>query len=247
MDLSAYFEKLGFNKNWQKTYLSLLSLGQATAKEISKNSGVERTTTYKILEELLKLGLVEKMPGKINNYAASNPSQLIEIQNENKKIAELMLPELLGLLSSTTVKPKLKFFEGDKGVKQVFEDPLTMTAGSIVKSFSSAENIMNRFGSIYTRHYTEERVRKKIRRLSLRPITDQLKSKNDWEVYASGETVLRNIHFLPPHIKNNALIQIYNNKIGVIGTQKEDFAFILESKELYLLLDQVFDWIWGKV
>ncbi|MFA6548230.1 MAG: helix-turn-helix domain-containing protein [Candidatus Magasanikbacteria bacterium] len=244
MDLSVHFEKLGFNKNKQKTYLSLLSLGQATAKQIAEHSGIERTTVYKIAEELLKEGLAEKIPGKINSYAITNPNKLVEIQNENKKTAELMLPELLGLLSSTTIKPKLKFYEGDEGVKKVFEDPFDMSRGSVVKSFSSAENIMSRFGSVYARHYTEERIHKKIKRLSLRPITDQPKSKNDWEVYTSEEMVLREIRFLPPQIKNNTLIQIYNNKIGVIGTKEENYAFILESKELCLLMDQVFDWIW---
>lgn len=244
MDLSAHFETLGFNKNKQKTYLSLLSLGQATARKIAEHSGVERTTVYKIIEELLKEGLAEKIHGKINSYAITNPNKLVEIQNENKKIAELMLPELLSLLSSATIKPKLKFYEGDEGVKKVFEDPFNMPHGSVLKSFSSAENIMGRFGSVYARHYAEERVHKKIKRLSLRPVTDQPKSKKDWEVYSSEEMVLREIRFLPPQIKNNTLIQIYNNKIGVIGTKKENYAFILESKELHLLMNQVFDWIW---
>lgn len=157
MNLSTAFKRLGFNENKQKTYLSLLSLGQASAREISDDSGVERTTVYKIVEELLKENLVETVPGKINHYVAVNPTQLIEIQNENKKTAEALLPELLGILKAGTVKPKMKFYEGEDGVKKVFEDPLSMAPGSTVKSFSSAENIMKRFGSVYTRHYTEQR------------------------------------------------------------------------------------------
>lgn len=244
MDLTNVFNRLGFHENKRKVYLSLLALGETTARAIAQDCGVERTTVYKILLELVKENLAEELPGKIKKYGAVNPTKLIEMQEEKKLAIEGVMPELLGLLKSGKTKPKLKFYEGEEGVKKVFEDPLNMPAGAIVRSFSSAENVMSRFGAVYVRHYTERRAKSKIKRLSLRPITDRPPSKNDWEVYASEDAVLREIRFLPPHIKSRGLIQIYENKIGVIGAPSEGYAFILESKEIFNLMKQVFEWVW---
>ncbi|EKD43467.1 MAG: Transcriptional regulator, TrmB [uncultured bacterium] len=245
MILSDVFKRLGFNENKRKVYLSLLNFGEATARDISHNCKVERTNVYKILSELVEQNLVEELPGKIKKYSVVNPTKLIDIQEENKKAIEAVMPELLGMLGIGVAKPKLKYYEGEEGVKKVFEDPLNMAPGSVVKSFSSTENVIGRFGSIYTRHYSERRAQAKIKRLSLRPVSNKSKSKNEWEIFSSDETLKREIRFLPPHIKTTTLIQIYNNKIGVIGAPEEGYAFILESKELYNLISQVFDLIWS--
>ncbi|KKS83497.1 MAG: hypothetical protein UV57_C0012G0001, partial [Parcubacteria group bacterium GW2011_GWD2_43_10] len=39
-------------------------------------------------------------------------------------------------------------------------------------------------------------------------------------------------------------IQIYANKVAVIASKKEDYAFIIESKELAELMKQIFLWLW---
>jgi len=244
MNISDVFKQLGFNENKRKVYLSLINLGEATARDISHSCKVERTNTYKILSELMEQNLVEELPGKVKKYLVVNPTKLIDIQEENKKAIEAVMPELMGMLGSGTTKPKLKYYEGEEGVKKVFEDSLNMAPGSVIKSFSSTENIIGRFGQIYTRHYAERRAQAKITRLSLRPTSDKPKSKNDWEIFSSDDSLKREIRFLPSHIKNTTLIQIYDNKISVIGAPEEGYAFILESKELYNLLGQVFDLVW---
>lgn len=235
---------LGFNQNKQQVYLSALTLGNATASEIAKHSGVERTTVYKIMLELVKERLTEEKIGKVKQFAILNPVALVKKQEENKRIAEALLPNLLQIFNEPIFKPKLHFYEGEAGVKKVFEDPLNQKAGGFVYSFSSVHNIADRFGMLYTRHYTEKRVRAGIKRFSLRPVEDKPRDKKNWEVFASEDAVRREIRYLPAHIKCDSLIQIYDGKIGVIASKKEGYAFILESKDLFQLMNQVFEWLW---
>lgn len=102
--------------------------------------------------------------------------------------------------------------------------------------------MLERFGMTYIRHNMEKRVAKKITRLSLRSAETIKETK--WDFYSSDEKLLRKLRYLPKQIKIDTLIQIYGNKISVIASKKEDYAFIIESKELSSLMKQIFLWLW---
>jgi sugar-specific transcriptional regulator TrmB len=52
--------EIGFTKNQGKLYLVLLRLGKAGGKIISKQTGISRPVVYRTLNELQKMGLVER-------------------------------------------------------------------------------------------------------------------------------------------------------------------------------------------
>ena len=53
---SEKLQKIGLNPNEIKIYLVLLRLGQGLAGEISKESQINRTTTYDSIERLIEKG-----------------------------------------------------------------------------------------------------------------------------------------------------------------------------------------------
>lgn len=52
--------QVGFTKTQAKLYLALLKLGKIDGKTLSKNANTPRTVVYRTLDELQKMGLVEK-------------------------------------------------------------------------------------------------------------------------------------------------------------------------------------------
>jgi hypothetical protein len=90
----------------------------------------------------------------------------------------------------------------------------------------------------------EKRVIKKITRMNLRQEMDKLWKKEDWELYASDRELMREVRFLPKGLVFNSLIQIYENKIAVIVPDDENYAFILESKELSAFMKNIFLLLW---
>jgi sugar-specific transcriptional regulator TrmB len=52
--------EIGFTENQGKLYLALLRLGKAGGKIISKQTGISRPVVYRTLNELQKMGLVER-------------------------------------------------------------------------------------------------------------------------------------------------------------------------------------------
>ena len=78
---------IGFNEKEAQGYLTLLDLNEALPGTISRSSGVKRSTTYLILDQLEKKGLASHIKREGHLYFQScKPDFLIE--NQRKRYAE---------------------------------------------------------------------------------------------------------------------------------------------------------------
>ncbi len=79
------FLNLGMTKNQTKIYLALLKLGmESNAASLFEISGVARQDVYRVLLELEKLGLVEKIIATPNRFRAVAPTNAISLLLEEK-------------------------------------------------------------------------------------------------------------------------------------------------------------------
>jgi len=245
MNNNTFFKQIGFNSNKAAVYKAVLSLGVVPAGVIAKKTNIARSTVYKILEELIDDGLIETSEGKVKKFAALHPSALLKMVENKKTAVENAMPSLLNIFVSPKLKPKMKFYEGEAGKKKVFEGALNLNNDKI-HTFSPLQEVLELFGKTYARHYTEKRVKNKIWRYALRPVTDKNQKNGQWEFYSSDEKLMRKIRFLPPNISCDTLIQIYANRVAVVASKKENYAFIIESQELSSLMKQIYLWLWEK-
>ncbi len=242
MKIDTILSKLGFDHNQICVYTAILSLGTASASQISNKSGIVRTYIYKIITELVECDLVEEIGEKVKKFTALHPSKLVDLMENKKTLAESLLPELLGMFSTKEFKPKMKFYEGKNAKKKVFEDVFNFPECTIY-TFSPLDDLVSQFGMTYMRHYMERRVKNKIKRLALRPFLEK-DTGETWDS-GTGEKFLRETRILAKDIKCDTLIQIYGDKIGIVASEKEDYAFIIESKELSILMRQIFLFLWN--
>jgi sugar-specific transcriptional regulator TrmB len=66
----AFLTQLGFTKTQTKIYLTLLKIGEATAKTLSTKANAPRAIVYKTLDELQEMGVVEKEIGAPFKFSA---------------------------------------------------------------------------------------------------------------------------------------------------------------------------------
>jgi len=81
-DLNEILEELtkyGMTKNQALVYVTLVSIGKASVKRISQVSGIRREEVYRLLPELEKIGLIERILGKPNKFRAIPPEKGISI------------------------------------------------------------------------------------------------------------------------------------------------------------------------
>ena len=97
-ELIGKLKKLGFTENEAKIYVGLLSLNEATAREIHEFTHVPRPKIYSVLERMAKKGYVEIREGTPACFRSIDPQRLIERLREEFLIS---LNETLKMLNST--------------------------------------------------------------------------------------------------------------------------------------------------
>lgn len=116
--------KLGLSDRESAVYLALLELGAVSVQNIAHKAKVNRTTTYVILERLLRLGIVSTVEmGKKTLYRAENPqelSKLIDLDRQEIKQKEQYLngamDRLQAIYNLRDDKPTVRFYEGKEGL-----------------------------------------------------------------------------------------------------------------------------------
>lgn len=124
MSLENDLEKIGLSGKEARVYLAALELGQSTVQEISRKARVNRTTTYVILESLIKKGLCSTLPkDKKTFFIAESPEGLDRIfkiqKNEivsKQNSLEKIIPQLKAIYNRQEDKPIVRFFEGREGI-----------------------------------------------------------------------------------------------------------------------------------
>ena len=125
-------QNFGLSEKEALIYLSALELGPSTIQEIAQKTRLIRTTVYNLTRSLTEKGLMtERYEDKRRFLVCQSPDKLLRhIRLEKKELAEqekhlqAILPELKGLIDVSRSRPKIRFFKGKPGIRQMQEDIL---------------------------------------------------------------------------------------------------------------------------
>lgn len=114
-------EELGLTAGEIKVYLALLELGPTSAGKVIEKSGLQNSVVHFCLNSLKKKGLVSYVKkGRIRIYNAADPENFLSILEDRKKAFKALLPELKLKQKLVKEKPVVEFFEGIKGLINMF-------------------------------------------------------------------------------------------------------------------------------
>ncbi|ADC65923.1 transcriptional regulator, TrmB [Ferroglobus placidus DSM 10642] len=88
-------KSLGLTSYEAKALVALLRLNEATAREVSENTGIPRTKVYEVLRRLAEKGFVEIQPGTPTVFRALEPLEVVDkiqqdVVNKMRELATLM-------------------------------------------------------------------------------------------------------------------------------------------------------------
>lgn len=171
MTIKSIIKNFGLSDKEAEVYLKVLELGPSSVRTIAQKTKINRGTTYDILKSLMQMGLVNYFfKNKNKHFIAEDPSKfkdLVTAQKEKiisaEKKLEEVIPELRSIYNNATNKPKVKFYEGTKGIKFVLEDLLNTLSESLEKSYLvySSANIRKYLYQSFP-EFTRERIRRGI-------------------------------------------------------------------------------------
>lgn len=240
MSLIQDLVSLGFDEKRAKVYLTLLELGTAKAQDISKKALLERPTTYDILSKLSKDGLVSSYEKRgVRYYVASQPEKIKQRFRELEQKTEKVLPELQLLYSASESKPRIRFFEGIEGIKTVLEDTL-LASNKLLRGILSMTDLYRVPGKQFMDVYVKQRIEQKFSVQVIRSKQREVK-KEDWP---TSNEQLRVLRYAPSEMNFDMTTYLYDQKIGLISTEKENFGIIIESAEFSRTMNNLFDALW---
>lgn len=242
MSVENTLETIGFSKKKAKIYLAVLELGEASVIEIGKKAELKRTTVYNILPELITEGLVKKSAkGKKKFFFIEDPVSLKTNLEEKMNAFEKSLPELKAMQTIIPYKPRITFYEGLNGAKDLYRDTLdSLLPGDTILSFTGLTDFYELIPKDFSQWYIKERVKRKIR---IKIITQKSKAADEWQKNAARE--LREIKIVNnSNFKFDGDTEIYGNKIALISYKENFMGVIIESKEISQMQRTAFDIMW---
>lgn len=229
-------------------YLAMLELGPASVQDIAKKAGVNRATTYVMLETLKRRGLMSSVErGKKTVFAPESPEHLLYLMNdeiyrteEKKKRLETVLPNLMALFRAVEDKPKVRYFEGEEGIRAVREAMIGLARGtSAGRAFIHYDR-----GMIELAQFNEESRHKLATSLAKARVLYSIDPGLDVPAFTKNVEARRiDNEAAPFHGECN----IFDKFIVVATTRTRPIAVIIESEDIAGLFKSFFDLLWKTV
>jgi HTH-type transcriptional regulator, sugar sensing transcriptional regulator len=242
--ISSALRRLDLSEFQQSIYLSLLTEGQAPARILAARTGMTRPSVYDQLKSLIILNLVVELDidGKAE-FAAADIKYLdalledkIDRLEQSRAFLSEALPSLVDSLHIVT--PKVRFFEGSDGVKQLLKDIMWHDKSTLQVIWP--EQKMNEvFDSLFLKWFDERRLKRQLTIESLW-VTDTKKVTD--ALFTAGAHDTRRIIKKEKSIAMSTII--YDSKVAFISSHAEAFGFIVESNEFAQSEREKFGALW---
>lgn len=242
MSIDQTLVQIGLQETEVRFYLAALELGQASVRDIASKAGISRTNAYDVFSRLLEQGLVTQVAGassKTMLVAAEPPDQLIELLDARRRKLDVLLPELHSLHNRASGKPRVRYYQGLDGIKHVLDDTLTVRDKNLLGILS-----MRDLFEVPGRAWMDDFVRRRIEAgVFLRVIRSPVKDIAN--VWPRSTDDLRDVRFASPDFVFTMTSYIYDNKVAVISSRRENFAMTIESEEFAMMQRNLFDVLWA--
>jgi sugar-specific transcriptional regulator TrmB len=243
--------KIGFSEKEAKIYIQLIRLGAQPVSVISAKAEINRTTAYDIIESLTKKGLISSIKkGSVTYFKALDPKNLLnylerekveqtkKIEKQQKEI-ESLLPALVSLENPESTKPKVSFYEGEKGLRQAYED--TLTSSETILAYANVETMHEGLPNFFPEYYQRRGVEKKIHIKAICPDNKISIERHKKDKAENRESILipaKEYNFSPE-------INIYDDKV-LIASWREKMAIIIKSKEIADFHKKMYKLCWAQ-
>lgn len=126
--LLAVLIENGFSEKEARLYLAMLELGPTNVQEIANKAGLNRASSYILIESLKRRGLIATFEkGKRTQFSAEPPERLRamlddeqhQLDQKYQRLKEAM-PGLTACFNSSSLnKPNIRLYEGEEGISCV--------------------------------------------------------------------------------------------------------------------------------
>lgn len=247
-DIASALGFLGLSDVEIQVYRTLLELGTRPAGMVALKAGLKRGHTYNVLGQLMGKGVVQEfIKNNVRHFTCSAPDSLlslVENQEEELKMQKERLRKVIPLLESLrnpiAARPKVRFFQGVDGVKEIFEDMLRGPSDRIFGVCDITHSWRPPGGELssWSQTFLQRRIDRGIwfyGILNQSPESDVV--ARDAE---ANFRVLKRIEGVRLPVELN----IYGSKVALVSTKGETVGLLIEHPPVAEMLRNLFNAVW---
>lgn len=242
------FEDLGLSENAHRVYLQLIENGVSSARSLAENLNIPRPSVYDNIKALMQKGLViERNEGNKKLFQVDDLKNLPRILDEKIKSLKqeqsdlnTLIPKLLN--RTQAIEPKIKFYSGVEGVRQVLNDMLWYKDLQTYALWPISE-MVELLGKEYMADMNRRRIRQKLSTRGIWP-EDKRVDLEGHPFLGVGKGFYREIRIAPKEMTWNMSYWVYADKVAFISSKKETFGFVIHSRDFAEMIKAQFEVIW---
>lgn len=227
-------------------YTTLLRLGSAPLRRIAQEAQLNRGTAYDALKRLLYAKLVHYVDAKRHRYFhAEDPSTLrglatrkeLAMVEAREKLTKL-IPDLTSMMGEDAHRPRVRYFEGESGVKDLLQDVLSETKETRAKIYRvySSSGLRDLIAHAWPGYNTQ----RKKQQVQVRAIA----------IGSGGVTVgLDDRRWLSQKEAAPTYIFIYGKKTAYVAADERQklFGVVIEDAAITATQKMIFDAVWRQL
>jgi sugar-specific transcriptional regulator TrmB len=231
--------ELGLDEKEQRFYLAALQMGSATVTDIATRAGISRTNGYDLLQRLERRGLLSQVQGNgARRIVAEDPKVLFDSWERTRGMLDSLVPELKSVFNGGLRKPRVRYYEGDAGIRRTLWATLECHQGPLCGILSMHE-LLEVPGQKEMKKFISERVR---RNLPLKVLRSH--SRETEAIWPTSVAEDRELRYVPSAFDFGTTMFIHDNTVSYISSKRESYGLVIESEEHAQLHRSMFEALW---
>ena len=235
------------NEKEKRVLEALYKLGNVAISKVAKETLINRTSLYPILNKLMTKGLISKLT--IEGKAVFQPISLEEFkewlirsEQEFKKNSENILnwTKTIKFGKGSSLFSDIKYFEGFDGVKNLYSDTWRDNKEKMIYSITDYKGAYECMKDFFRDDYFKTRVKRGVRVKNLLP--ESAEGRDDLK---GAKELLREMKFINLFQDFNIEINIYDFKVSIIAFDKKNPAGVLiKNEKIAMAFKNIFEYLW---
>jgi sugar-specific transcriptional regulator TrmB len=237
------------NQKEQRVLGCLYKLNQVPVSHLAKETNINRTSLYPMLEKLIEKGLVSAFtqegttlyePIDYDAFQDWLQNKKKEVENQTTQL-QTWLEEVISVNQAPSLVSKIKYFEGFDGLKSIYSDSWRNNASKQIYAITDVQAAVDTAEEFFRKEYMPARIAHGIHVKDI--MTES--SEAEHEINRNQEQ-LRDIRMAKGLFKDLGIeINLYDNKTMIAAYDKEKPAgVIIENEKITDAMKNIFEYLW---
>ncbi len=252
--MESILNNLGLSPNEITIYKYILSNPNLTAAALAKQLNLDKSSTYRACDNLIKLGLLINSPKKRGTtYIANNPEVLTNLYSAKMAEYSALGEQLPSLIKSLQEQKKalarnvqIKTEYGLEAVRNIMEDSLN-NKEKVIREWQQTDKSYYRQDEqvAYILDFAKRRIKQgiQIKQLEANLSFEESGFK---EIMSSSKKHLKEIRLMPKGFEDKNTLRIWDDTVNIISFDEQEDYVVVTIKDRYIseIIRNLFDFVW---